>query len=83
MKKLILLTIAIVLILLLCSCQNEQDYIDIYNRNSSVFDNVQIEIKTGYFYNTHEKFMVDEDTVGVTVYFSKEDTEWNLKGGGG
>ena len=77
MKKLICITIIIVLTFSLSGCQNKQDTIEIYGRNSSVFDNNMIEIKQGYFYDKHEKFTVDENTVGVTVYFSKEDDgEW-------
>ena len=83
MKKLFLLTALIILILLLCGCGNTHDTINIYNKSTTVFDDIFIDAKDGYFYDRHEKFIVDENSIGVTVYFSKiEDGEWELKGGG-
>lgn len=82
MKKLIFLMLITVLIVSLCGCKNSTDTIDIHNKSTMVFDNVMISIKAGYYYDKHEKFTVDEDTVGVTIYFSKEnDGEWESKGG--
>lgn len=78
MKKKIALFL-IVCLTCLCSvgCQNKNDYVDIHNKESIVFDNVGIEIKDGYFYSRHEKFTVDENTIGLTIYFSKENEEWD------
>lgn len=82
MKKIICITIIIVLTLSLCGCSNTYDTIEIYNKSASTFDNIFIDIKNGYFYDKHEKFAIDENTVGVTIYFSKNDgSEWKLKGG--
>ena len=82
MKKLVLLTTVAVLILLLCGCVNKNDCVEVWNRSSTVFDNIGIKIKSGYFYDRHEKFIVDENTVGVTVYFSHDDNdEWEAKEG--
>lgn len=68
MKKFLLIFSIICMILCLVGCANVADH----------FDNIRINIKDGYFYESHKKFTVDEDTIGVTIYFStdKED-EWN------
>ena len=82
MKKFILITIVIVLSLSLCGCTTTHDTIDIYNKSVTVFDNIVINTKEGYFYDRHKKFTVDENTIGVTVYFSTiEDGEWESKEG--
>ena len=78
MKKNIALFLIICLICLyFTGCQARNDGIEIYNKNATVFDNVYIEIKDGYFYDRHEKFTVDENTIAVTIYFSTEDDEWD------
>lgn len=78
MKKKIALFLAVCLICLcFVSCQNKGDYIDIYNKGTMIFDNINIEVKDGYFYDRHEKFTVNENTIGVTIYFSKEDSGWD------
>lgn len=81
MKKLILLATVILLVLSLCGCENTGDCVEVWNRNCTIFDNIEIKVKDGYFYDTHEKFIVDENTVGVTVYFSKDTDIWEVKGG--
>ena len=81
MKRLICLPFVLLLMLSLTACENKCDTIDIYNKSDWVFDNINIEIKEGYFYQSHETFAVDENTVGVTVYFSNKDNEWEIKGG--
>lgn len=40
-----------------------------------IFDNININIKDGYYYDKHEKFTVDDNTIGVTIYFSNEDDD--------
>jgi hypothetical protein len=77
MKKLILLTTSIIVILSLCGC-NTNDCIEVWNRSPTIFDDIQIQIKPDYFYDRHEKFTVDDDTVGVTVYFSTDNDDWEL-----
>ena len=76
MKKKI---VFVLMICLMCftGCNNKSDYIDIYNKSNWTLDDVGIPIKPGYFYNKHEKFTVDENTIGVTIYFSKEDDSWD------
>ena len=70
-------------ILLLCAmcvlagCGREHDHIQISNKNYFIFDDFHIPIEDGYFYDRHDKFKVDDNTVGVTIYFSKEKT-WEL-----
>jgi hypothetical protein len=75
MKKKISLILTICMIFLcLTGCSDEQktDGVEIYNKSYTVFDNVVIKIKAGYFYDKHEKFTVDENTIGLTIYFSRE-----------
>lgn len=72
MKKIILF---LTLCLCLTGCRPKQhDTINILNKEEWIFDNITIKIKNGYFYNRHEKFTVDENTVGVTIYFTNDDT---------
>lgn len=77
MKKRIL-TVLIICLMCFCftGCNNKSDYIDIHSKSDFIFDNIGIPIKPGYFYNNHEKFTVDENTIGVTIYFSTEDDSW-------
>lgn len=77
-KKVCIFLIILSICLPLCGCSNKHDTIEIYNKNASGFDNVNIEIKKGYFYDRHEKYIVDENTVAVIVYFTKQntDSEW-------
>lgn len=76
MKKKILLLLSMCMIFLcLVGCDHEHDTVDIYNRTDSIADNIIIEIKDGYFYDKHEKFTVDDNTIGLTIYFSKDAEE--------
>jgi uncharacterized lipoprotein NlpE involved in copper resistance len=70
MKKIILFLSLCLTCLCLVGCENQHDNIEIYNKTDWIFDNIEIKIKDGYFYNSHDKFTVDENTVGVTIYFS-------------
>ena len=75
MNKLLLI---ITLLCLLVGCkENKNDVLEVYNKSSSKLDNVRIDIKSGYFFDNYEKFTVDENTIGVTVYFSIEDDGWS------
>lgn len=81
MKKIISLTL-IICIISTCfiGCGAEKtDGVTIYNRSYTNFDNIYVEVKAGYFYDKHEKFVVDENTVGLTIYFTKEseDDVWS------
>jgi hypothetical protein len=77
-RKLTLFTLVITACLCLSGCENENDTIEIYNKDATVMDNIFINIKEGYFYNRHEKCTVDENTVAVTIYFSNsDDAEWS------
>lgn len=57
-------------------CDHKNDNIEIWNKSNYRFDNINIKVKQGYFYNKHENFTVDENTIGVTIYFSTEDNLW-------
>ena len=69
----------------MCSCvtgcsENEYDTVKIWNKSSWVFDNITINTKYGYFYDSNEKFTVDDNTIGVTIYFStSEEDTWDNK----
>ena len=76
-KKMSLFLIVCLIWLCFAGCDNSNDMVDIHNKSSTVFDNIQIEIKDGYFYDKHEKFTVDENTIGITIYFSTEDDSWD------
>ena len=77
MKKVLLLFSIICIMLCLVGCQNEADHIDLYYKNDYILDDIHINIKDGYFYESHKKFTVDENTIGVTIYFSTDKDEWN------
>lgn len=73
MKKKILLMMGIIcLSLSITGCGSKHDMIEVMNKSYWTIDNILIPIKEGYFYNKHEKFTVDENTVGVTIYFSND-----------
>lgn len=72
-KKLIMSLGLLCLCLCLTGCDNKHDVADVYNKKNWVFDNIIIETEDGYFYDGHEKFIVDGNTVGVTIYFSTEE----------
>lgn len=72
-KKLLIFFSIICFCLCLTGCENERDFITIHNKSELIFDNISIPTKDGYFYNIHEKFKVDDDTIAVTIYFTKED----------
>ena len=74
MKKRLIMSLGLLcLCLCLTGCSNEHDGIEVYNKSGLVFDNIMIETEDGYFYDGHEKFFVDGNTVGVTIYFSTEE----------
>lgn len=61
----------------LTGCENKNDRIEIMNKDNLVFDNINIDIKDGYFYEKHEKFTVDDNTIGITIYFlNSENDSW-------
>ena len=77
MKKKIILFLIICSCLYSVGCKKENDIIEVKNKSSLTIDNIFIEIKAGYFYDRHEKFIVDNNTVGVTIYFSNDNGTWN------
>lgn len=82
MKKKILVTIlGLLAILSLGACENEHDKIEVYNKENWVFDDINIDIKDGYFYEDHEKFIIDDNTIAVTIYFTNksEEEKWEKR----
>lgn len=75
MKRRILLFLLCLMCFGLVGCTNENDRIEVYNKSGFVFDDVTIKIKKGYYYDSYEKITVDENTIGVTIYFTNND-EW-------
>ena len=78
-KKIILFLSAVVYLSCLTGCTtNIHDCVRISGRSTTNADDVRIYTKEGYFYDSHEKFTVDEDTIGLTIYFSTENgDEWS------
>lgn len=74
-KKLLLLITACLACLCLEGCMRSGDYIDIYNKSDFIYDNIKIEVKSGYYYKNHKMFAVDGNTIGLTIYFTN-DEEW-------
>lgn len=76
MRKLLLVPIILLTFIITVGCENKHDIVEIYNKSGWIFDDIQIEIMDGFFYDRHEKFTVDENRIAVTIYFSKEGTSW-------
>ena len=76
MKKIILFLTLCLTCLCLAGCEHKHDTIEVLNKSIWVFDNIKINIKDGYYYDRYDKFTVDGNTIGVTIYFSNniEDT---------
>lgn len=79
--KIIILLCFIFICLNLTGCgKHEHDHIVVWNREDHQFDNIGIDAKDGYFYDRHEKFMVDDNTIAVTIYFVNEESDqWKRK----
>ena len=75
MKKIVLVLIMCLTSSCFVGCANKHDYVDIHNRTQFKLDNIGIDVKDGYFYDRHEKFTVDENTIGLTIYFTKDSEE--------
>ena len=75
----------ILLMSFICSCltgclNNEHDRIEISNKTAWEIDNISIPAKDGYFYDHHEKFTVDDNTIAITIYFSNDENDtWDIK----
>ena len=79
-KKITLLLCLVGVCMCLAGCQHKHDTIEIYNKSDWIFDDVTIETKDGYFYESHEKFTVDENTIAVTIYFSTSEKDtWDQR----
>lgn len=77
MCLLMLCVMLCVIMLCLFGWKYKSDFINVYNRSSKNSDNIYIDIKEGYFYHSHTKFVVDENTVCVAILFTNDsDTEW-------
>ena len=76
MKRKIILILCVAAMMLtgcVTGCaEHTADQVEIYNKSSTAFDNINIPLKEGYFYVKHEKFTVDENTLGITIYFSND-----------
>ena len=77
MKKIIVLFYIFCICLFLTGCNKAHDKIEIHNKSITVFDNILIDTKEGYFYDKHEKFTIDEHTIGITIYFSNAEDTWD------
>lgn len=75
-RKITLILIICLSCLCLTGCKNKHDTVMMYNKNTNAYDNIKIAVKDGYFYDRHEKFVVDENTIGLTIYFSADDGSW-------
>lgn len=73
MNRIGMLLLSCLFCLCMVGCTNENDFVSVCNKSSLVFDDVNIDIKDGYFYNKHEKTIVDDNTVALTIYFTKND----------
>lgn len=65
----------------LCGCNqhNSRDTVWIENKISGKIDDIRISTPNGYFFDRSESFRVDDNTVGLTIYFSNLigfDTNW-------
>lgn len=76
MKKYILLILIFIFLFLTGCTSNDYDEIRIINKSIYVFDDINIKVKEGYYYDRHEKFTIDDNIIGVTIYFSGTDN-WN------
>lgn len=79
-KKIVILLVLICCVCLVgCTEAKKHDTVEIYGKSVSTFDNVKIETPNGYFYDKHEKSVIDDNTIAVTIYFSnKKDGEWEV-----
>jgi hypothetical protein len=78
MKKIVIVLIASMISLCFVGCARKHDTVVMYGESQLVFDDTTIEVKDGYFYDRHEKFMVDENKIGLTIYFTKDaDDSWD------
>lgn len=72
MKYKMILILCLAAMMLTGCDKRAADYVEIHNKSTAVFDDIGIPLKEGYFYESHEKFTVDENTVGITIYFSND-----------
>ena len=78
-RKITLFMVLVCCNFLLVGCGRDYDLIEVVNKSVTVFDNIHIETPIGYFYDRHEKNVIDDNTVAITIYFSnEEDGEWEV-----
>ncbi|MCM1232639.1 MAG: hypothetical protein NC489_21140 [Ruminococcus flavefaciens] len=76
-KKKILFSLILCVCIFLTGC-SKHDRIDIHNKPSFQDNMVHIDLKDGYYYDSYEKFTIDDNTIGVTIYFSNlENGSWD------
>lgn len=75
----VFLLIAFVFSIMLSSCTNNADHVDIYGKSSTVFDNIQIDLPEGYFLVKYDKNRIDDTHVDLVLHFSSNEIEdgWN------
>lgn len=75
----VFLLIAFVFSIMLSSCTNSADHVDIYGKSSTVFDNIQIDLPEGYFLVKYDKNRIDDTHVDLVLHFSSNEIEdgWN------
>lgn len=57
----------------LSSCANSADHVEIYSRNNTIFDNIQIDLPEGYFLVNYDKNRIDDTHVDLVLHFSSND----------
>lgn len=79
MKKTLIVSLFLIF-LGLTGCKNAHDTIIVNNKSELILDDIMIYTPDGYFYENHEKFVVDENKIGLTIYFVTDGNEgWDGK----
>ena len=73
MKRIMMLLLSCSICLCMVGCTNRSDHVEVCNKSGFVFDNVIVDVKEGYYYSRHERTTIDENTIALTIYFTKND----------
>ena len=65
MKKIILLTLC--LTLLLTGCKNKSETVELWGKSDWIFDNINISAPQGYFTNGYEWVEIDDHTMQLII----------------